>query len=218
MFIGHFGLGLASKRVASTVSLGVLVTAAQFPDLLWPVFLLLGVEQVAVTGGTISLAFEHYPYSHSLLFALVWGGLAGGAFYALRSDRTGAAVVGGLVVSHWLLDLLVHVPDLPLYPGGPLVGFGLWKWPLVALALEFAILAAGAGLYVRFSEPIGRSGAYGLVAFLGILGTIQLGNAFGPPPESATMVAIVGLSQWLLVGLAFWTDARRRVQPVPTGR
>jgi len=217
MFLGHFGVALASKRLAPAVSLGVLVLAAQFLDLLWPVLLLLGVEEVAVTGGTIPLEFVQYPYSHSFLFALIWGGVAAGVFYGVRADRRDAGVVGLLVVSHWMLDLLVHSPDLPLYPGGPLVGFGLWEWPWLAFALEFAILAGGAVVYAWLSESTDRAGTYGLGLFLGLLGLIQIGNAIGPPPESATMVAIVGLLQWLFVGLAFWVDAHRRVSWVDPG-
>src|SRR5512145_681024 len=117
MFLGHFALGFGAKVVARRVSLGALFLAAQFIDLLWPIFLLLGIERVRIEpGATVvtPLVFEHYPYSHSLLAVLGWAVLLGVLYLVLKRDRLGAVVMGALVLSHWLLDLMVHRPDLPL--------------------------------------------------------------------------------------------------------
>ena len=136
MFIGHFGAGLAAKKFAPRVSLGTLFLAAQFLDLLWPTLLLLGVIAMdvlrvriapGVTAG-VPLVFEHYPVSHSLLAVALWGGLLGGLHFLGHRRVRDALVIGFAVVSHWALDLVVHVPDLPLYPGGTRVGLGLWSW------------------------------------------------------------------------------------------
>jgi membrane-bound metal-dependent hydrolase YbcI (DUF457 family) len=134
MFIGHFGVALAGKRAAPKTSLGTLILAAQFLDLLWPVFLLLGIEHVEIAPGITRVSamnFTDYPISHSLLMALVWSALVGGVYYGLRRDRRAAWVVAALVLSHWVLDFIVHRPDLPLWPGGQArAGLGLWNsWP-----------------------------------------------------------------------------------------
>ena len=131
MFIGHFGVALAAKRVAPRTSLGTLVMAAQFVDLLWPVFLLLGVERVIIAPGTTAvtpLDFIFYPFSHSLLADLGWACLFAGIYKTVKRDSRGAACLWFVLISHWLLDALSHLPDLPLYPGSSTyVGLGLWN-------------------------------------------------------------------------------------------
>jgi hypothetical protein len=117
MFIGHYALAFAAKRTAPRASLGILIGAAQFLDLLWPIFLILGVEQVAPGDRDFTaLRFTHYPWSHSLAMAIVWSLVAGCLYAVATHDRWTATVVGLLVGSHWVLDLIVHLPDLPLYP------------------------------------------------------------------------------------------------------
>jgi hypothetical protein len=213
MFIGHFGIGFAAKRAAPRLSLGLLFIAAQFLDLLWASLLLLGVERVRIAPGETAvtpLAFEHYPVSHSLAAAVAWGGLIGLLYLWLRRDRGGAVLLGLLVPIHWLLDAVVHKPDLPLFPGAaPRVGLGLWQSPAATWAVELSIFAIGVGLYMRSTRPLdasGRWGAWGLVAFLL---AIQVSNLLGPPPPSTLAIAWVGQAQWLLVLWAFWVDRHR---------
>jgi len=213
MFLGHFGVGLGAKAAAPRVSLGTLFLGAQFLDLLWPTLVTLGVERVRIIEGPVQgppLAFVHYPISHSLLMALVWAGLFAAVYYGLRRSRIGAWVVGGLVVSHWLLDLLVHYPDLPLYPGSArLVGFGLWSHPLVELMLELAIFAGGALLYLRTTRASDVTGKWALWALLTFLVIIQIASTFGAPPPSVSVLVWVGQSQWLLVLWGYWVDRHR---------
>ena len=138
MFIGHYGVALAAKQRAPRASLGILIIAAQLVDLVWPMLLLLGIERVRVVPSDnpfLRLSFDSYPWSHSLVTTVLWGLLAGGAYAAVRHDRPGGVIVGLLVVSHWVLDWVTHVPDLPVYPGGPRVGLGCgtrsrprWSW------------------------------------------------------------------------------------------
>jgi hypothetical protein len=157
MFIGHWAVGLASKRVAPRASLGVLMAAPNLLDLLWPIFLLLGSEQVRIDPGNTPftpLDFVSYPISHSLLTACGWGALFGLVYWAVtRSDR-GAVVIGLSVVSHWVLDYVTHRPDLPLWPGGPRVGLGLWNSVPATVAVEVAMYAGG-----RVAVPFDDAGA-----------------------------------------------------------
>lgn len=213
MFIGHFALGFAAPRVAPGLSLGTAFLAAQFLDLLWPSFLLLGVESVRIAPGATAvtpLVFEHYPVSHSLVAALAWGLLLGAACWLARRDRRSAVVVALLVASHWLLDAIVHAPDLPLVPGSGLrAGLGLWNSPLATLLVEVPLFAAGVWLYAsatRARDSVGRYAFIGLVAFLAL---VQAGNMLGPPPPGVTAIAWVGQAQWLLVAWGYWVDAHR---------
>jgi len=210
VFIGHFAVGFAAKRLAPRTSLGTLVLAAQFIDLLWPTLLLLGIERVAIDPELrgAPLAFEHYPISHSLLGAIGWGAALGAVFYALTRRRQEAWVVALLVVSHWMLDLVVHRPDLPLlFAGGPKLGLGLWDRPGLEFAFELALFAACFAVYLR--TPAGRAAGWKPWVLAALLVAIQIGNAIGPPPPSVEAIAWVGQAQWLLVAAAYWADRPR---------
>ena len=212
MFIGHFAVAFAAKRIAPRVSLGSAFFAAQFLDLLWPTLLLLRVETVrlAPAGAPVPLVFEHYPISHSLLAAIGWGVLVAALHLAWRRSARGAVVLGLLVVSHWLLDLLVHLPDLPLVPGGAArVGLGLWQHKFVTLAMELALFAWGVFLYARSTRPVERTKPLALIGIVLFLLVIHAANVFGPPPDDVAAVAWVGQAQWLLVAWAWWIDRRR---------
>jgi hypothetical protein len=213
MFIGHFGLAFAAKRVAPRVSLGTAFLAAQFVDLLWPSFLLLGIESVRIAPGATAvtpLVFEHYPTSHSLLAVIGWALALGGAYALTRKDTRGAFVVGFLVLSHWLLDAIVHVPDLPVAPGMDLrVGLGLWQSQAATFAVEGPIFAAGVWLYARSTLAKDRIGRYALIGLVALLALVHMGNVLGPPPPSVSAIAWLGQAQWLLVAWAYWVDAHR---------
>lgn len=213
MFLGHFALGFGAKAVAPRVSLGNLFLASQFIDLLWPTLLLVGLERVVIAPGTTAvtpLDFTHYPITHSLLAVVGWGLLVGGLYWLSRRSLRGAALLGGLVVSHWLLDLIVHRPDLLLYPGGDVhVGFGLWNSLPATLMVEGLLFATGVALYLRGTRASGRTGRWGLWVLVVALAGIYLANLFGPPPPSVTAIAWVGQLQWIFVAWAYWLDTRR---------
>ena len=221
MFIGHLAAGFGAKAAKPSVSLGTLFLAAQFADLLWPTLLLLGLEHVEIVPGITRLTpldFTSYPISHSLLMLCLWGLLFGLVYWLIRKSTKGALVLGLLVVSHWVLDLIVHRPDLPLYPGpSPQLGLGLWNSLPGTLVAEGLIFVIGLGLYLRVTKAKNRAGLYGLWALVGFLILTYLGNVFGPPPPSSTAIAWVGQSQWLLVGWAYWLD-RNRVAHVRGGQ
>lgn len=213
MFIGHFGIGFSAKSVAPKVSLGSLFLAAQFLDLLWPTLLLLGIEKVRVApGATVvtPLLFEHYPISHSLVTASGWAALVGGSHFLLKRKRIAAVVLGVLVISHWILDLIVHQPDLPLFPGSAtVVGLNAWSSLPMTLIVEGALFAFGVWLYVRATTPASAIGRWGFVALVVVLIGIYAGNLFGAPPPNPEAIAWVGQLQWLLVLWGYWIDKHR---------
>ena len=213
MFLGHFGLGFGAKRFAPAVSLGALFLAAQFVDLLWPTFLLLGVETVAIEPGitvVTPLDFVSYPISHSLLAAFIWGALFGAGYQVLRKYPRGAWALGGLVVSHWYLDWFMHRPDLPLLPGGSrLVGLGMWNSLPLTLVLELGFLALGLWSYLRATRAVDRVGTVALWSLVGFLLVVYAANLLGEPPPSVVALAWVGQAQWLLVAWGYWIDAHR---------
>lgn len=213
MFLGHFAVALVAKPLAPRASLGTLTFAALWIDLLWPMLLLIGIERVRIEPGataTTPLVFEHHPWSHSLLAVLLWAAALGLVRLATK-DVASAIVISALVVSHWLLDAVVHVPDLPLMPGGTRVGAGLWNHPAIAHGLEIGMFAIGVAVYARATKAIDRVGAWSLAAFVAFLAAIQLANTLGPPPPNVAAIELVGLSQWLLVGWAVWIDRHRRL-------
>lgn len=212
MFLGHFGVGMGAKALVPRVSLGTLFLAAQFVDLLWPTLLLLGIERVRIDPGATRvtpLDFVYYPVSHSLAIAILWALAFALVYQALRRYPRGAVVLGAAVVSHWLLDAIVHRPDLPLYPGGPLVGLGLWSSLAAALAVELPIFAAGIGLYLRATRARDATGTWAFWGLVAFLGASYAASLFGPPPPSVQAIAWVGHAQWLLVAWAYWVDRHR---------
>lgn len=215
MFLGHIAVALAAKRAAPRVSLGWFVGAAQFADLVWPLLVLAGIERVAIAPGPtpfLALQFSEYPVTHSLLLSVVWGLLAGGTFWLLRRDRVAAAIIALLVPSHWVLDFVTHAPDLPLYPGGPRLGLGLWSSVPATIVVELGVFAFGLWSYTTLTDPSDKVGSRGMNAFVGLLTVLFLGSAFGPPPPSAEAVAMVGIAGWLLPLWAWWFDAHRHLQ------
>jgi membrane-bound metal-dependent hydrolase YbcI (DUF457 family) len=215
MFVGHFAVALAAKRVSPRTSLGTLIAAAQLLDLVWPILLLAGVEQVRIEPGNTAftpLDFVHYPYTHSLAAVLLWAALFGGANRWRGGTRAGAWTCAGLVLSHWLLDALSHRPDLPLWPGGPLVGLGLWNSVPATVAVEAALFIAGALLYGATTRARDGVGRFGLYALLGLLALIAVGNVAGPPPPSTGAIGVAGLALWLFVPWGAWVDRHRVVR------
>jgi hypothetical protein len=220
MFLGHYGLAFASKRVAPRTKLGTLVFAAQWADELWPILLLLGVEHVRIVPGLMAaspLDFVSYPISHSLLVDIAWGVLIGGLYYAVRHDVRGAAVVGALVVSHWVLDLLMHRPDLPLWPGGPVVGLGLWNSiPLTYLA-EGIVFFGGLAVYLKTTVATDRTGTVALWALVVVLVLIYATSGLGPPPPNARTIGESALALWLFIPWGYWIDRHRRLRSSSDG-
>lgn len=215
MFIGHAAVALAAKPLAPRVSLGLLLTAAYWVDIVWPALLLAGVERVEIAPGDTAvtpLAFVHYPWTHSLAAALAWSVLFGLAFF--RLGRRAATILGLLVASHWVLDALVHRPDLPLWPGSAVfVGLGLWNSVPATLAVEGAMFAAGVAIYALHAPARDRIGAFAFWSLIGLLVLAYAGNLTGPPPPSVSAIAYVGLAGGVLFAAwAWWADRHRGVK------
>jgi membrane-bound metal-dependent hydrolase YbcI (DUF457 family) len=212
MFIGHYAVGFAAKRVAPKASLGLLMAAPILLDLLWPIFLLAGWERVRIDPGNTAftpLAFDSYPITHSLVTSIGWGALFGGLYWIFTRYRAGAVAIGLGVVSHWVLDWVTHRPDLPLYPGGPKVGLGLWNSIPWTLAVEIAMLAIALWLYVRTTQPRDRTGRYAFWAFVALAIVMYVGNLMSPPPPNTQALAWFALSGWIVPFWAGWFDAHR---------
>ena len=212
MFLGHYGIAFAAKRAAPRSSLGVLTFAAQFLDELWPILLLAGLEHVRIVPGLMAaspLEFTSYPYSHSLLMAIVWAAIIGGIYFASRRYGRGAWIVGLLVVSHWLLDVPMHAKDLPLTPWSDTkLGWGLWNSVSATYVIEFAIYAIGIAIYLRATRARDKIGSWGLWIYIIVLAGIFV-SSNGPPPPSERALALTTLFIWLFVPWAYWVDKHR---------
>jgi len=198
MFVGHYGVSFAAKRVAPTIPLWALFVAVQLLDVFWAPLVVFGIEKIRIVPGiTASNPFDLYymPYTHSLLAALLW---SGGALLVYRwlAPRNLAGKAGSVVAlavfSHWLLDLLVHRPDLPLYDDTAKVGLGLWNLPAVAFVLEAGLLFGGMWWYLASAAiPRLRVLVFGLVML-----PIQAYIFFGPPPVSGNAAAVTALASY----------------------
>lgn len=226
MFIGHYGPAYAIKRWQPRIPLFILFAAVQFLDVLWSVFVLAGVERVRIVPGitaTNPLDLYYMPYTHSLIGALFWSVAAGALYVAVGrrgslrpgSARSGAnavagAAVGIAVFSHWLCDLVVHAPDLPLYDNAVKVGFGLWnyKWP--AFGLEIALLLGGLTLYLGGTRAVDRTGRLLPWGFTLVLVGIHASVFFGSPPGSPAEAALIALGAYaIFAAIAAWMDHHR---------
>jgi hypothetical protein len=152
------------------------------------------------------------PYTHSLVATSLWAIISVIVYRVVTrfNGWSAAGIVGAAVFSHWILDLLVHRPDLPIYDDTFKVGLGLWNYPMVSFALEIALLFGGMYLYFRATEPKGRGGRYGMVIFGLIMVADQSLVFFGPPPRSDKAAAITALvSYFVFAGVAYWLERKR---------
>jgi hypothetical protein len=217
MFLGHYAVGLAAKKVAPRASLGALIAAPILLDLIWPIFLLLGWEHVTIEPNKnpfLRLAFDFYPVSHGLVAVVGWATLFASLYFGFTRYVVGAIAIWAGVVSHWLLDLIVHRPDLPLYSGSRVFGFGLWNYRAVTIGIELALLGLGIFLYLRQTIAKDRIGNYGFWAFILFLLAAFGAATFGPPPRSVKMLAITTLLTWLFIPWAWWFDRHREARAV----
>jgi hypothetical protein len=219
MFIGHYGPAFGAKAAARQVPLWVLFVAVQWMDVVWSILVMAGVEKVRIVPGLMqgsTLDLYYMPYTHGLLGALVLSALLGAivAVFITENRRVVFSVVAACVFSHWILDLVVHRPDLWIYDGVK-VGFGLWRWIWISLPLELALLLAGAWIYARYLPARG----YGNVAlwlFVALMAAVEIYAVFGPPPASPTAEAETALVAYgVLALMAALVDLSRQPAPRP---
>jgi len=215
MFIGHFAVGFGAKRFAPRTSLGVLLAANLLSDLLWPLFLLFGWEAVRIDPNGMKMApfdFVSYPWSHSLLMCAAWATAFASIYYGITRYPKGTVAIAVGVFSHWFLDWITHKPDLPLYPGGKLLGLGLWNFMVGAVLLELLMFATGLWLYLSRTRARDRIGRYALWAYVVLLIAAYLLDSFsGKLPNSVKGgIAWSGLVLGaLMLVWAWWLDRHR---------
>jgi hypothetical protein len=212
MFIGHFAVGFAAKRVAPRVSLAALFAAVALADIIWPCLVGLGIEQVRIDPGNTAftpLDFISYPYSHSLVFLCLWGVVFGLICAKTVDDRRTVPIAAALVVSHWVLDWITHRPDMPLYPGSVKRGLGLWNSVPATIAVEVIMFAAGVWTYARATRARDGIGRWAFVAFVALLVFVYFVNIGSPPPGITALVvgAIAGTA--VITLWAWWFDRHR---------
>ncbi len=211
MFVGHYGVSFAAKRMEGSVPLWVLFLAVQFLDVLWAPLVLAGVEKVRIVPGitaTNPLDLYYMPYTHSLVAALFWSITVAllYRFFARPADFRPVFVVALAVFSHWILDFVVHRPDLPIYDNTAKVGLGLWNRPMLAFGLE-AVLMFGGMVYCLAGRPrrVVKTLAFGVVML-----AVQAYIFFGPPPASGPSVASTALGAYAVFALMIWWLQDRR--------
>ena len=215
MFVGHYAASFFIKQRAPSIPLWVLLLAVQLIDVIWGILVLIGVEKVRLVPGITAaspLDLYYVPYTHSLTAVIGWSLLAFWVYFQLRGRRLGgwhaAALVGLAVFSHWVLDLLVHRPDLPLYDNSHKVGLGLWNYPAVSFPLEILLLAAAMWGWYRAS---GRVQLRKLIILWTIMVMSQIFTNFGPLPPSPAAFALMALAFYLA-----YTVAGRWCETSPT--
>lgn len=210
MFVGHLALALGSKRTDPKVSLGWFVAAVTALDLVWPVLLIAGVEKVRIVPGATAfnpLVFDYYPWSHSLLMACVWGLVLAALARWRGIPRRTTYVLAALVVSHWVLDFITHVPDMPLWPGSsPRFGLGLWNSIPGTLAIEGAIWIAGIVLYLRHRKSTKWIGPVALWSLVLISTAMWAAAPWETPPTDSGALGWFALIGWIVVPWAALAD------------
>jgi len=215
VFVGHLAVALGAKKVEPRIPLGAAVAAAFGLDLLWPILLLTGFEVVRVNPNDTAftnLAFDSYPWSHSLVMVVVWSVLAAAIGRRFLGSWRVGVIIGVLVLSHWALDLVTHRPDLPLWPAGPVVGLGLWNSVWGTIALEGAALGTGIFLYLSATAANDRIGSLGFYSLVGLCTVIWVTQPWAPVPPSASAVAWGAFILWLLPPWSHWIEKHRAVR------
>jgi len=209
MFVGHFAVAFAGKRIEPKLSLGTLVMASMLPDLLWPIFSIAGIEYTADKPAVTENNLFDVPISHSLLIVAVWAALFAGGYLLLRHYPRGALVLFAAVLSHWLLDSISHkhalAPGVHIY-----LGLELWNSIPATIIVEGGFWLLALILYVRATQAKSRAGIYAfwpVVAFITLAWIANIRK--GPPPPKAVIGSLIFFL--LLIAWAYWMN---RVRPV----
>ena len=216
MFVGHYAAALALKKFEKRASLGVLFLSVQLADIVFFPLVLLGIERINIIENfTQSTHFEleYMPYSHSLVGSVLLALAAYALFrWVIVKEHPVALVVALAVFSHWVLDLVVHTPDLPLWNDASLkLGFGLWNNAIAVYVLEAALLLGALWIYLRSTSASTATGKYGMAVFVVFLLLVNILNIFGPlQDDSKVALAVSALAAYFLfAAVAFWLDKKR---------
>jgi len=210
MFVGHLAVAFSGKTVSRSTSLVWFVAAANLVDLIWPLLLLAGLERVRIDPGNTAftpLAFEWYPWTHSLFMGVVWGLALAVLSRSFGVASGGARLIAALVVSHWILDFITHRPDLPLWPWPDGVyGLGLWQSVPATFAVEGLMCAAGVALFLRVRRPLGIQGQLAFWSFVLVSTLLWASGPVSPPPPNARALALFALLGWSIIPWAWWIE------------
>jgi hypothetical protein len=218
MMVGHYGVAFAMKPTQQRIPLGVWFIAVQWLDIVWAVLVLLEIEKVRIVPGftqATPLDLYYMPYTHGLAGAIVLSLAFGGMVSLFKNGNrlTSGLLLAAASFSHWVLDLIVHPPDLPLYDNAAKVGFGLWRHVAVSLPLELAILGLGAWICARSAAFASDASRYKFWGFIAVLALLQLYANFGPPPATPVDLAVTGLASFaILAAIAAWVEPGRVVR------
>jgi hypothetical protein len=216
MSIGHYAVGFATKKAAQKPSLGTYFAAVSLLDLLFPVFMLMGLESARIEPGNtvvVPMAFDNYPYSHSLFMTLVWATLFAGIYYLIRRDKRSSLWLWIAVVSHWVIDALSHRPDLPLAPwGNTVVGLGLWNSLAGTIIVEGTMFIVGLVLYLSATKAKSKIGVFSFWGLIPVLTFSYIGNIFGPSPPDTKVMAWFSLSGYFIVFWGYWINRHRALK------
>ena len=212
MFIGHYAVGLIGKKFAPQASLGALIAAPILLDLLWPIFLLLGWEHVSIVPNSnpfLRLQFDSYPISHGLVAVIGWATLYASVYFGLTRYIFGTVAIWLGVISHWVLDWIVHQPDLQLYARSRMFGLSLWNHRWLTIVIELTLFIIAIWTYQRQTRPKDKIGLYAFLAYVLFLLLAYAGAVFGPAPPSVKKLALITLLTWLMIPWAWWFDRHR---------
>lgn len=213
MFVGHLAVGLAAKRNLPNVNLGWLIAGGTALDLVWPIFVLAGIEQVRIVPGATAftpLVFDSYPWTHSLVMSVVWGLVLAAVARAAKVPASASLTLVLLVVSHWVLDFVSHAPDMPLWPGdSPKFGLTLWNSIPATLIVEGAIWIAAIALYLQARARKGERPGFAFWSLVVVSTVMWAMSPFSPLPPSVSAVAWFGMVGWIVIPWAVWADRQR---------
>ncbi|MEQ8714687.1 MAG: hypothetical protein RIC80_16835 [Cyclobacteriaceae bacterium] len=215
MYVGHYVSSLALKKYDKNISLGWLFIGAQFVDILFFPFVVMGIERMNIVEGftaTNHLDLEYMPYTHSLLATAFWA-LLGYFVFAnlLKMGHKSGIAMALAIASHWFVDLVVHTPDLPIWSdSSPKLGFGIWNYRELAFGLEALFLFGGLYIYIQAVKPTNKVGKYGMIGYAVFLLALHGSQVYGPPAASdKTTLAIVAVVTYLAFGgIAHWLDKK----------
>ena len=216
MFVGHLAVALGARRAAPNANLGWLMAGVSALDLIWPIFMITGVEHATITPGATAftpIVFDSYPWSHSLVMSVVWGVVLA-AIAKAAGVKVSPGLLVALVISHWVLDFVTHAPDLPLWPGNsPRYGLTLWNSIPATIAIEGAMWIAGIATYMRSVGQSGRRPGWPFWSFVALCTVMWITGPYSPPPPSEKLLGWFGLIGWIIIPWTAWAD--RSLRPVP---
>jgi membrane-bound metal-dependent hydrolase YbcI (DUF457 family) len=210
VFVGHLALAFAAKRAAPRVNLGWLMAGVTALDLVWPLFVVAGIERVRIVPGATAftpLVFDSYPWSHSLVMAFVWGLVLVVLARSFGVPGSASLLLVGLVVSHWVLDFISHAPDMPLWPGSsPRLGLGLWNSIPMTFVVEGSLWVAGIAAYLLSHRFGGRGSRVAFWSLVAVTTVMWASGPWSPPPPSVRALGWFALIGWIIIPWAVAAD------------